>query len=557
MGMQKSPKPPNPSQTAPKGDRASVLFSIEKLMGGPLDHIPESFPSMPPCYVPDETSLRRIYREMKKRNVFSAKVRISAEDGELHGSVKGHVSDWSFSFSSNIVSNLIDRRSVKKKAFSDLVEMLEELGFSTELEKEGIRSVLAVSRGAQRIEISFDLFPIRDIRISIEGKVENAKNLMDMANAFFDVYNVQVAIESKYSKSAEETGIQRSRCSVHFSLYDSTTYEEAGEQTVKNFRHLMENRDEILAEASARAKEIIEAGAEYRQPSQIGEREEEGFRVEQSTARIDDIGGYVKVKEQLRMIQDEIGNSEWYAKHGCDPVTGVLLNGPPGTGKTLAGLALAGELDCPFMLIGGGDIFNVWFGQSEQKVIELFDFAEKLSVERNGPVVLFLDEVDQFAASDLDRIRKSVLTEFKRQLGTLTVRKGRIIVFMTTNAEQNDLDPAMIRAGRINRIIFMGKPSEEEREEIISIHLRKKEDKARENGREMPLFTLAPEDVRSFAKATEGMVGADIEDILNKACILVAHTADRDSEANVNMDHIKAVLLERSSERTTRGRIGF
>ncbi|MEM2419131.1 MAG: CDC48 family AAA ATPase, partial [Candidatus Hadarchaeales archaeon] len=221
------------------------------------------------------------------------------------------------------------------------------------------------------------------------------------------------------------------------------------------------------------------------------------------TVTYEDIGG---LKEQLQrvreMIELPLKHPELFERLGIEPPKGVLLYGPPGTGKTLIAKAVANESGANFFSINGPEIMSKFYGESEQRLREIFEQAEK-----SAPAIVFIDEVDAIAPK-----REEVTGEVERrlvaQLCTLLdglKSRGRVIVIAATN-RPNALDPALRRPGRFDREIEIGVPDRDGRKEILQIHTRG-----------MPLAKDV--DLERIADITHGFVGADLEALCKEAAM--------------------------------------
>ncbi|MFA5313417.1 MAG: CDC48 family AAA ATPase [Methanomassiliicoccales archaeon] len=217
----------------------------------------------------------------------------------------------------------------------------------------------------------------------------------------------------------------------------------------------------------------------------------------------DDVGGLDEELQRVReMIELPLKHPELFDKLGIDAPKGVLLYGPPGTGKTLLAKAVANEAGASFYSIQGPEIISKFYGQSEEKLRERFEEAEK-----NAPSILFIDEIDSIAPK-----REEVAGELERrvvaQLLTLMdgmSGRGQVIVIAATNREDS-IDPALRRPGRFDREIEIGVPSKFGRKEILEIHTRG-----------MPL--VEGFDLDRFAATTHGFVGADLAALAREAAM--------------------------------------
>ncbi len=221
-----------------------------------------------------------------------------------------------------------------------------------------------------------------------------------------------------------------------------------------------------------------------------------------------DVAGLKEEKEDLEEIVDFLKNPEKYIQVGARIPKGVLLVGPPGTGKTLLAKAVAGEAGVPFFSISGSDFVEMFVGVGASRVRDLFEEAK-----RNAPCIVFIDEIDAVArrrgagmGGGHDE-REQTLNQLLVEMDGFGVNEG-IIVLAATN-RVDILDPAILRPGRFDRKVGVGRPDVRGREEILSVHAAKK-----------PLSDDV--DLHKVALSTSGFTGADLENLMNEAAILAA-----------------------------------
>jgi transitional endoplasmic reticulum ATPase len=219
----------------------------------------------------------------------------------------------------------------------------------------------------------------------------------------------------------------------------------------------------------------------------------------------EDIGGLSdEIKKIREMVEIPIKHPEIFLRLGIDPPKGVLLHGPPGTGKTLLAKAVANESEANFILLNGPEIMSKFYGESEKKIRDIFENAEK-----NSPSIIFIDEIDAIAPKREDvhgEVERRVVSQILTMMDGLKNR-GKVIVIGATN-RVNALDPALRRPGRFDREIEVGVPSKEGRLQILKIHTRG-----------MPLTRSVNLD--SLASLTHGFVGADLESLAKEAAMSV------------------------------------
>jgi transitional endoplasmic reticulum ATPase len=217
----------------------------------------------------------------------------------------------------------------------------------------------------------------------------------------------------------------------------------------------------------------------------------------------EDIGGLRHEIELVReMIELPLRHPELFQEVGIDPPKGVLLYGPPGTGKTLLAKAVANECEAKFYSVRGPDIIAKYYGESEQRLREVFEEAQK-----NAPAIIFIDEIDSIAPkrealSEEKQVEKRVVSQLLTLMDGLEAR-GKVIVIGATNIPDS-LDPALRRGGRFDREIEIGIPDREGRLEILQVHTRG-----------MPLADDV--NLKEFADITHGFVGADLNSLAKEA----------------------------------------
>ena len=221
-----------------------------------------------------------------------------------------------------------------------------------------------------------------------------------------------------------------------------------------------------------------------------------------------DVAGLQEEKEELAEIVDFLKSPKKYVQVGARIPKGVLLEGPPGTGKTLLAKAVAGEAGVPFFTISGSDFVEMFGGVGASRVRDLFQDAKK-----NAPCIIFIDEIDAVARRRGSGLggghdeREQTLNQMLVEMDGFGVNEG-IIVMAATN-RKDILDPAILRPGRFDRNVVVGRPDVKGREEILKVHARNK-----------PLGDDV--DLRQIAQTTSGFTGADLENLLNEAAILAA-----------------------------------
>lgn len=239
-----------------------------------------------------------------------------------------------------------------------------------------------------------------------------------------------------------------------------------------------------------------------------------------------DVAGLQEEKEELAEIVDFLKSPKKYVQVGARIPKGVLLEGPPGTGKTLLAKAVAGEAGVPFFTISGSDFVEMFVGVGASRVRDLFQDAKK-----NAPCIVFIDEIDAVARRRGTGMggghdeREQTLNQMLVEMDGFGVNEG-IIVMAATN-RVDILDPAILRPGRFDRKVVVGRPDVRGRLEILNVHAAKK-----------PLGDDV--DLDSLARTTAGFTGADLENILNEAAINAAKSKRKFiTNADVNYAFVK------------------
>ncbi len=230
-----------------------------------------------------------------------------------------------------------------------------------------------------------------------------------------------------------------------------------------------------------------------------------------STESLSDVGGYNDVKQELRdAIIMPLEKKDIAHAYGMKPPSGILLFGPPGTGKTMLMRALAKELKYNFVEVKCSQILSQWYGESEKNILEIFNNARK-----SAPTILFFDEIDSIGkkrtAAGTDEVTPRVLSALLQEMDGAVKTKASVIVVGTTNVP-NQLDPALLRPGRFDKIIYMRLPNIEEREDIFRVLTKS-----------LPLTTDI--DFKMLARKTERFSGADIKNVVKEAKRMAAKEA--------------------------------
>jgi SpoVK/Ycf46/Vps4 family AAA+-type ATPase len=258
---------------------------------------------------------------------------------------------------------------------------------------------------------------------------------------------------------------------------------------------------------------------------------EEDFDVVQRVrVRLDDVAGMTDVKQQIELsLLGPIRNPELMKAYKVSARGGLLLYGPPGCGKTYIAKAISGELGASFYQVGIADVLHHWFGESERSIRAIFD-----SARRNAPCVLFFDEVDALghrrsALTGSSSMRPIVNTLLEEMDSATSVNTG-VYVLGATNAPW-DVDPALRRPGRFDRMIFVGLPDAEARAGIIRFHLQ-----------DRPVEGI---DLKSVAGRTDGFSGADLAYVCECATQLAMADSMRSGQVRpVTMADVDAAVAQ-------------
>jgi cell division protease FtsH len=246
----------------------------------------------------------------------------------------------------------------------------------------------------------------------------------------------------------------------------------------------------------------------------IGKSKAKVYNTERPRTTFSDVAGYDGVKLEIREVVDFLRSGSRFKEIGAKIPKGVLLVGPPGTGKTLLARAVAGEAGVPFMSVTGSDFMEMFVGVGASRVRDLFQTARK-----QAPAIIFIDEIDSIGRKRGAGLggghdeREQTLNQMLAEMDGFEASEGVVMIAATNRPDI--LDPALLRPGRFDRQIVVPLPDLEERVPILSVHCRDKR--------------IAPDvDLRTVARGTPGMSGADLANLVNEAAL---HAVRRNEQA--------------------------
>jgi len=245
-----------------------------------------------------------------------------------------------------------------------------------------------------------------------------------------------------------------------------------------------------------------------RNPMSFGRNKAKAANKEDIKVRFSDVAGAEEEKQELVEVVEFLKDPKRFTKLGARIPAGVLLEGPPGTGKTLLAKAVAGEAGVPFFSISGSDFVEMFVGVGASRVRSLFEDAKKAA-----PAIIFIDEIDAVGRQRGVGLgggndeREQTLNQLLIEMDGFEGNEGIIVIAATNRSDV--LDPALLRPGRFDRKVLVGRPDVKGREAILKVHARNK-----------PLAEDV--DLKLVAQQTPGFVGADLENVLNEAALVAA-----------------------------------
>jgi len=276
---------------------------------------------------------------------------------------------------------------------------------------------------------------------------------------------------------------------------------------------------EILEKMVVKMEDFLSA---FKEITPSGLRE---IHVEVPEVKWEDIGGLAEAKQELReTVEWPLKYPQAFARLGIKPPRGILLFGPPGTGKTLLAKAVATESGANFIAVRGPEILSKWVGESEKAIREIFRKARQYS-----PAVVFFDEIDAIASvrgTDLgSRVGERIVSQLLTEIDGISELSDVVVIAATNRPDM--IDPALLRPGRLEKVIYVPPPDEEGRLEILRIHTRN-----------VPLGRDV--DLHELARRTEGYTGADLAALVREAAMHALRESI--SARHVTMKHFEQAL---------------
>jgi transitional endoplasmic reticulum ATPase len=241
------------------------------------------------------------------------------------------------------------------------------------------------------------------------------------------------------------------------------------------------------------------------------------------------------IKAQLQQLQAVIEDPESARRFGVEPPTGLLLAGPPGTGKTTVAKVLAAQARASFYPISGADVISKWVGESERNIRQLFERARE-----NRPSIVFIDEIDAIAGSRGEfQVHDSHVNQLLAEIDGVSGQRGVFVIGATNRPDQ--LDPALLRGGRLSRTIVLGLPDEAGRLAMLRLHTAR-----------MPTVGVSLEEL---ARRTDGFSPADLKSLAQEAALaaMTRSGADDPTPAVTHEDFLEAVARHRSGREARAG----
>lgn len=489
--------------------------------------------------ISDNTS-RMESLEFEKRNFENDKKEIQDELEKLEKEKK----NANESFLQRILGTIIN----KQNQIKPLKSKIESLEKDIELSKNNIikieKDIVSINKINDTIKIKRSILESIVVDITKVKHYKNVKEFNDIINRFSEgIINQKDKEISEIEKTLLDSGVV-SQDYIKKVIEDSIPYflnklaskthgfvgadisALAREAAMKSLRRYIPQikvdeavPQEILDNMHVTADDF-EAALKEVEPSAMRE-----VLVEISEISWDDVGGLNEARQEIiEAVEWPLKSPEKFLKMGIQPPKGILLYGPPGTGKTLLAKAVANESSANFISVRGPQLLSKWVGESEKAIREVFKKARQVS-----PSILFLDELDAIApVRGMDagsRTSEKVVNQLLTELDGIETLKNVVVIAATNRPEI--IDPALIRSGRFDRLVFVGPPGRAGRVDIFNIHMKN-----------IPLA----EDVNKeeLADLTENYVGADIESLCREAVMLALR--ENFNTEKVEMSHFRASL---------------
>lgn len=378
---------------------------------------------------------------------------------------------------------------MSNELIKNLLEALEQSPSNVPLRLQVAQMLL----GEKRYQEASDQF-----REVLQQSYGNTKAQLGLARCYFHLTKYSAAIiiyEQLENVLPEEDQVFYIKCLIR---------ERSMEQAIAVYRKLLLLQPNFKDEEIDSHLRASSSGG----PTAFGSDEESiiedmdaSYFMEKPSIKFEDVGGMKSVKEEISIkIIQPLKNPELFKAFGKKTGGGILLYGPPGCGKTFIARATAGEINAKFINIGLHDILDMWMGNSEKNLHEIFELAR-----RNTPCVLFFDEVDAIGASRSDlkqSAMRHVINQFLSELDGASSNNEGVLILAATNAPWS-VDPAFRRPGRFDRVVFVEPPDEKAREEILLSQLKDK--------------PVADIDSKKIAQSTAEYSGADLKALVDIA----------------------------------------
>lgn len=331
-------------------------------------------------------------------------------------------------------------------------------------------------------------------QLVLDKSYGNTKAQLGLARCYFaqTKYSTAIIIYEQIGNMPAEDTLVYIKCLIR---------ENSITQAVNEYQKLIALNPGLRDEEIDSYLRVSSAGNTVNEEEEEVYHTDEAYFMEKPALGFSDVGGMQRVKDEISLkIIQPMKNPELFKAFGKKAGGGILMYGPPGCGKTFIAKATAGEINAKFINIGLHDILDMWVGNSEKNLHEIFEMAR-----RNKPCVLFFDEVDAMGASRNDlkqSAMRHVINQFLAELDGVESDNEGVLILAATNAPWS-VDPAFRRPGRFDRIIFVEPPDESARKDIIISQLK-----------ERPVGEV---DAGKVAAATNGFSGADIKAIVDMA----------------------------------------